>query len=220
MRSTCLHPFHTVGFAKSLLAVDGLPRERQVRAAFAAALGGTAAAVGAAVPAAGGEAAAGVLEAHLEFPRLRPLPGGGAWLPLETTAGEVLGAALCSATGSQQPARHNDGSGASGARASSGSSRGRGPAAACRPVFVSVGHKVSLSTALAVVQRCCRHRCVASCHVPAVQVKEGCAAEGQGLPLLVLRCAGAACGGCACSGDAPPSPPPPPPTHTHHPYLL
>lgn len=67
-------------------------------------------------------------------PLTPPTPGSAPalWLPL-AAGEEALGAALCCPGGG-----------------------GRGQFT--RPVYVSVGHRISLASALAAVQRCCRHR--------------------------------------------------------------
>lgn len=121
-----------MGVAKSLLHVDGLPGEREVRAAVAAARGAAAPQV---APAGAAQGPQGVADA-------RPLPGGGCWLPLAGARGEEHGAALC----------------AHGAGGSGPISPRAGPPAAARPIYVSVGHRIGLTSALAVVQRCCKHR--------------------------------------------------------------
>ncbi|KAL4450544.1 hypothetical protein ABPG77_000900 [Micractinium sp. CCAP 211/92] len=135
----------TVGVAKTLLQVDGLPGEREVRAAVAAALDAQAQLAPRSESPEGPEALqpgdrgcsarADGADGHVY-----PLPGSGCWLPLLGPHGEELGAAQCA------------GGASSSNRASSGQPASR------RPIFVSVGHRLGLATALAVVQRCCIHR--------------------------------------------------------------
>ena len=119
-----------VGVAKSLLRVEGLPGEKEVRAAaLAVAAEAARAAAAAAAGAAGGGEEGGA--------RRRD------WLPLVAADGEVLGAAVCV------------GAGAGGGSGAGGSGGGTAPR---RPIYVSVGHRVCLETAVAVARRCCRHR--------------------------------------------------------------
>lgn len=149
----CAHWFWTVlswvavGVAKTLLQVDGLPGEREVRAAVAAALDAKAQPA----PRSGspdgpealepGDSGCSAAAADADG-QVRPLAGSGCWLPLLGPQGEELGAALC----------------AGGASSSNRASSGGGQPASRRPIFVSVGHRVGLATALAVVQRCCIYR--------------------------------------------------------------
>ncbi|KAL4458824.1 hypothetical protein ABPG75_013689 [Micractinium tetrahymenae] len=137
----------TVGVAKTLLHVDGLPGEKEVRAAVAAALDAAAQPL----PGCGSPASVQALQAGSSSRSaaaagaggsMHPLPGGGCWLPLVGAHGEELGAALCAG-------------GAAGSNCGTCDSR---LLASRRPSFVSVGHRIGLASALAVVQRCCRHR--------------------------------------------------------------
>lgn len=133
-----LSNFATVGVAKSLLHVEGLLSEKQVRAAAAEA----AAAEGQSAAGPGGKEAA----AAGPGPGSESAGGGGGWLPLVAAGGEVLGAAVCVGGG---------GSGGSGGRKQQAAAVA---AAARRPIYVSLGHMVSLETAVEIVRRCCRHR--------------------------------------------------------------
>lgn len=121
-----------VGVAKHLLRVEGLLPERAVRAAVAAS--GAAGEPGAAAAGAAYDAC----EPDAAAGEPQQLAGdsdsrgsrASSWLPLAGAGGEVLGAAVCAAGGSS------------------------------RPIYVSVGHRISLPTAVEVVRRCCRHRWV------------------------------------------------------------
>lgn len=133
--------------AKTLLALDGLPGEKEVRAAVSAALDSAAAhpPPGSGSPDLAQDLGAGgsSCSAAAAGAGVRTLPGGGCWLPLVGAGGEELGAALCASGGSGAGTR-------AGAGAQLGASR--------RPIFVSVGHRIGLASALAIVQRCCTHR--------------------------------------------------------------
>ena len=133
-----------MGVAKNLLHVEGLLlNQEQARAAAAEALAAAQGAVAGGVatvgepPPAGGPSPAGSGRSYsrsrsntADATAIASTTPDCAWLPLEGAGGEVLGAALCGAGGSS------------------------------RPVYVSVGHRVSLATAVGIVQRCCRHRWV------------------------------------------------------------
>jgi deoxyinosine 3'endonuclease (endonuclease V) len=120
--------------AKSLLLTDGLVSERQVRAAVAKLQGSAEAAA-----AAGGRQRDAAQSDTSGSSGAASEPGG--WLPLVGSGGgEVLGAAVY------------------GSSAGAGPSGRQGVAPSSRPIYVSVGHRISLDVAVAIVRRLCRHR--------------------------------------------------------------
>ena len=160
--------------AKHLLHLDGLLTERQLRAAAAAAAG---------APTDGWRLdsleratapVAGATRQVSSGANWRPLAGlhddscssssgsrAALWLPLVDSTGEVLGAALCCPEPGKPAATACCSLDSQLGRVSTSSSGGH-PCGGrfLRPIYVSVGHRVSLATALAVVVHCCRHRWV------------------------------------------------------------
>lgn len=157
-----------MGVAKRLLRLDGVALcERQVRAAAAAAAQAAAAPqprsdTAGELGAAAGSRAAGKQDGWRPLEEADGSPDPGAlWLPLNDAAGETLGAAL-----SCTPAPAGDDCRSSSADGGTLLPRGGQPSscgAFRRPVYVSAGHRVSLASALAIVRRCCLHRCAGGC---------------------------------------------------------
>ena len=151
----------TIGAAKNLLHVGGLV-QREVRAELHAAQHAQQAQQ--AQHAQQGDAAAALGEDSSGQERQSEPAGeedaGGPAQPLAAEAAVAAAAAAAAAAGGAAPVP------APGAaplvlRASGGEVLGAAvlPAGCSRPIYVSVGHRLSLGTAVEITLRCCRHRC-------------------------------------------------------------